>query len=357
MGAAFAGRDGVAVGAEIAVAGKPGDRPFDRAMAALLLGPAGEDRHDGLLLAELGGEVIGEAARKVERRLLGNAVLAVEELGCALPADLDPAEEVGLGAGHGEQALGLEGGALAEDVRVRLEADARAAPVMDLAELLQLLQRRAAREALAIELPAARDLDLERLRQGVDHRHADAVQAARRLVDLRGELPARMQHGHDDFERRLGLELRMRIDRNAAAIVGDGEEAVGANLDLDPGGVAGDRLVHAVVDHLGEEVMQRLLVGAADIHARPPADRLEPLEDLDVGRRIALGLGADGLLQRHRLLAPGRLGDLLEIAHLAVECGEQVLGLGRAFGHRMRGLSKVELRESVTRRSRPRKGV
>ena len=51
--------------------------------------------------------------------------------------------------------------------------------------------------------------------------------------------------------------------------------------DLDPGGMAGDRLVHAVVEHLGGEVMQRALVGAADIHARPAPDRLQPLEHLD----------------------------------------------------------------------------
>ena len=74
----------------------------------------------------------------------------------------------------------------------------------------------------------------------------------------------------------------MRIDRDAAAVVGDGDEAVGVELDLDEGGMAGHRLVHGVVDHLGEEVVQRLLVGAADIHAGPAAHRLEPLQHLDV---------------------------------------------------------------------------
>ena len=58
------------------------------------------------------------------------------------------------------------------------------------------------------------------------------------------------------------------------------------HLDFDPVGVAGERLVHGVVDHLGEQVMQRLLVGAADIHAGPPAHRLEPFEHLDVARAV-----------------------------------------------------------------------
>ena len=80
----------------------------------------------------------------------------------------------------------------------------------------------------------------------------------------------------------------MRIDRDAAAIVGDGQKAVGGKLDVDEGRVAGHRLVHRIVDHLGEEVMQRLLVGAADIHARTPAHRLQPLQHLDIGGVIAL---------------------------------------------------------------------
>ena len=78
----------------------------------------------------------------------------------------------------------------------------------------------------------------------------------------------------------------MRIDRNAAAVVGDGEPAVRLQRHLDEGGVAGDRLVHGVVEHLGEEVVQGGFVGAADIHARPPAHGLQPLQHLDGGRVI-----------------------------------------------------------------------
>jgi hypothetical protein len=73
----------------------------------------------------------------------------------------------------------------------------------------------------------------------------------------------------------------VRIDRDAAPVVGHRQEAALLELDLDEGRVAGHRLVHGVVDHLGEEVMQCLLVGAADIHARPPPDRFEPLQNLD----------------------------------------------------------------------------
>jgi len=57
-------------------------------------------------------------------------------------------------------------------------------------------------------------------------------------------------------------KFRVRVDRDAAAIVGDGEGAVGGEVHLDEAGMPGQRLVHGVVDHLGEQVMQRFLIGA-----------------------------------------------------------------------------------------------
>ena len=83
----------------------------------------------------------------------------------------------------------------------------------------------------------------------------------------------------------------MRIDRDAAAVVADGEESVGGKLDVDEGGVSRQRLVHRVVDDLGKQMVQRLLVGAADIHAGPAPHRLQALEHLDVSSGIA-GFGA-----------------------------------------------------------------
>ena len=53
----------------------------------------------------------------------------------------------------------------------------------------------------------------------------------------------------------------------------------------------GDRLVHGVVEHLGDQVVQRPLVGAADVHARPLAHRLEPLEHLDGAGVVGAGRG------------------------------------------------------------------
>src|SRR6516165_1842048 len=59
------------------------------------------------------------------------------------------------------------------------------------------------------------------------------MQAARGPIHLRVELSPRVQRAHDYFERGFVLELRVRIDGNAAPIVGHGDEAVGLHLDLD----------------------------------------------------------------------------------------------------------------------------
>ncbi len=183
----------------------------------------------------------------------------------------------------------------------------------------------AALERHSIELLAARDLDLEPRGQRVHHRDADAVQTARGLVDLGVELAAGMQRAHDDFERGFFREFRMRIDRNAAAIVGDGQKSVGAEFHLDERGMARQRLVHRIVDDFGEQMVQRLLIGAADVHARPAPHRLEAFEDFDVARGIA-GFRA------------GRArGDLERRAALPLRGAEQVVRIFvlwfQCFGH------------------------
>ncbi len=81
-----------------------------------------------------------------------------------------------------------------------------------------------------------------------------------------------MQRRHDDFERGFPLEFRVRVDRDAAAVIRDLQIAVVVELDLDAVGVTGDRLVHGVIKDFREEVVQRLFVGTADIHARAFAD-------------------------------------------------------------------------------------
>ena len=259
----------------------------------------------------------------------GTSSTPLQELLGAGPADLDAAEQIGLGARHLEDALRPEMRLRSEDVGIGPEAHLGAAPVGRAADLFQLALRLAALEHHAVERLLAGDLHLHALGQRVGDRNADAVQTAGRPVDLRVELAARVQRAHDHFERGLVLEFGMRIDRNAAAVVGHGHEAVGLHLDVDEGGMPFERFIHGIVDHLGKEMMQGLLVGAADIHARPSAHRLETLEHLDVARRVARLGPARGLGGARR---PGG-----EPAGRGSQIGEQVLvrflggGLGGCF--------------------------
>ena len=77
----------------------------------------------------------------------------------------------------------------------------------------------------------------------------------------------------------------VRTDRDARAVVDDGDRVVGVDGDVDLVAAARHGLVDRVVDDLEDQVVQAALPHVADVHVGPLADGLEPLEDLD-------GLGA-----------------------------------------------------------------
>ena len=79
-------------------------------------------------------------------------------------------------------------------------------------------------------------------------------------------------------EARLGL----LVDRDAATVVVHLRGAVRVQGHVDVGAEAAQGLVHGVVDDLPHAVHQAAGVGRPDVHARPFAHRLEPLEDEEV---------------------------------------------------------------------------
>ena len=86
----------------------------------------------------------------------------------------------------------------------------------------------------------------------------------------------------------------MHVGRDAAAIVGHRAGTVGIQRDGHMGGVARQRLVDGIVDHLVDHVMQTgPVIRVADIHARPFANRIQALQNLDgigtIFRIVALG--------------------------------------------------------------------
>ena len=109
--------------------------------------------------------------------------------------------------------------------------------------------RHAVGERLGPAVAVVLDLDDELLAQRVDDRAADAVQTTGDLVAAAAELAAGVQlgehqrHGGNPFD-------RVDAGRDAAAVVGDPDAAVGEQGDDDLVAVAGQGLVDRVVDDL-----------------------------------------------------------------------------------------------------------
>ena len=175
---------------------------------------------------------------------------------------------------------------LLEDLRVRLEAD-------DGAVLGRLVAggdvplRHAVLIALRPHTALPAYLDLEPLRQGIDHGDADAVQAAGDLVRGVLELASGVQHRQDDFRRRAPAFL-VRFHRNAAPVVAHGARAVRVENDLDAVTIARERLIDRIVDGFVDEVMEAVGPRVADVHRGALSNRLQPLEDLDITRVVAI---------------------------------------------------------------------
>jgi hypothetical protein len=176
-----------------------------------------------------------------------------------------------------------------EDVRVGPEANRRAG----LLGLLTLFESARHRTIVGLKplVPVRADVGLKPGGQRVDHRHTHTVQTTGHLVGALFELSAGMQDGHHDVDGRDAGGVHG--DRNATTVVGDLDAAVLEDPHIDLGREAGHRLVDGVVDDLPDQVMKTAFARRADVHARPLADRFEPLEDLD---RIRAVLGRSILL-------------------------------------------------------------
>jgi hypothetical protein len=137
------------------------------------------------------------------------------------------------------------------------------------------------------------------LRERVDDRDTHAVQPAGDLVAVASELPAGVQLGQDDLERRPSL-LGHDVHRDPGSEVTDCDGVVRVEGDLDAVVPAREGLVDGIVDDLVDEVMKPARTGRPDVHPRPKPDRLEALQNSDV-------LGCIGVLCHQKSPANGLL--------------------------------------------------
>ena len=138
--------------------------------------------------------------------------------------------------------------------RVGLEGDGRAR-MIGRADNGHLLRDLAAGEFHLVDVAVLVHLHRQPFRQRVDDARAHAVQTAGDLIASAAELTARVQHGIDDLE--CGApRLRLNVDRNAAAVVDNGDGVALVDRHLDLRAVARKRLVDGVIHNFVNEVVQ-----------------------------------------------------------------------------------------------------
>ncbi len=153
---------------------------------------------------------------------------------------------------------------------------------LSLAGDLEFSGRVAALVGLLPHLAVAPDLQIQPVRQCVDHRDAHTVQSARNLVALVIELAARVEHRHHHLGSGLLLG-RVHVHGNAPTVVHYGDAVVFVHFDVDLVAIARQGLVHRVVYDFPDQVVQSLLAGRADVHRRALAHRFQVAQYLDRG--------------------------------------------------------------------------
>ncbi len=161
-----------------------------------------------------------------------------------------------------------------------------------LAGLLQLRSGLALFVGLLPYLAVTRNLQFQPIGKRIDHRNADAVEAARNFVRVAVEFSAGVQHGQDDFRRGALLRL-VHIHGDAAAVVHHGDGVVRVHGNVDFIREAGQRFVDRVVHYFPDEMMQAHLSGRTDVHRGAQPHGFEPAENFD-RFRVVLVAGLRG---------------------------------------------------------------
>ena len=130
-------------------------------------------------------------------------------------------------------------------------------------------------------------LNFQPLTQGVDHRRADPVQAARRLVSaFTCKLAAGMQNRKNNLQ---GIHAAfMHACRHAAAVILYRAGSVFFQGNADFSAVPVDCFVNGIVHDFPDQMMKAAAVRRTDIHARTFADRFQAFQNLNTAVIIAL---------------------------------------------------------------------
>ena len=155
--------------------------------------------------------------------------------------------------------------------------------------------------------------DFHAVGERVHHGDADAVKATGNGVAAATELAASVQLGHHHFNTGA-VFARNHVDRNTAAVVVDTNAVIRQNGDFNMAGVAGESLIHGVVDDLVDQVVQAAWAGGTDVHAWAQAHSFQAFQHLKVGSAVVV----------RNLVG-------VELAFLEVFAGDQFVGVSQLF--------------------------
>ena len=162
-----------------------------------------------------------------------------------------------------------------------------------------------------MHLPLTAHGDLNPLTQSVDDGQPNAMQATGHLVTTGSEFATGMQHRQNGFQGTF-TGARMYIGGNTAAVVADGHRAVFAQHHQNAIAVASKCLVHRIVHHFINQVVQTTWPRGADVHSRALADRLKTLQDLNLFRAVGVldlrGVAHSGSLGPGNRILNSRIG-------------------------------------------------
>ncbi len=79
----------------------------------------------------------------------------------------------------------------------------------------------------------------------------------------------------------------MRVNRDTAAVIGDGDGIIGIHLNFDTVGIASNGFIHGVIQNFGNKMVKCLSIRSANIHTGAGTNGLKPFQDLNVLCRIS----------------------------------------------------------------------
>ena len=139
---------------------------------------------------------------------------------------------------------------------------------------------------LGIHLVPGKDKSLAPVRKSINHRNPHPVETPGNLVRFLVELTPRVEPGHNQLQSADSLG-RMDIHRNTPAIILHPDHIVPFQHHQDSIAEALHSLVHRVIHHLENQMMETVDSGGPDVHTRALAHRLKTLQNLDVLGRIS----------------------------------------------------------------------